>query len=110
MQLAVSPKHVILLRRSRGGFRCDLSSAVQSNLLNGRDHSGYPEDFSTAARFFDHYGATKCLAGTSNVICAGLAAQGLEVISVRPTLVMRLGDTPVFRVSPVLQQSGRLTH
>ncbi|MEH6500994.1 MAG: NAD(P)-dependent oxidoreductase [Pseudoalteromonas distincta] len=72
--------------------------------FDGRDHRDISEDF-RPPRFFDHYGATKYLAD-QKVFAAG--RQGLEVIALRPRLVIGAGDTSVFPRLLRAHQSGRL--
>lgn len=72
--------------------------------FDGRDHRDIREDF-RPPRFFDHYGATKYLAD-QKVFAAG--RQGLEVIALRPRLVIGAGDTSVFPRLLRAHQSGRL--
>lgn len=72
--------------------------------FDGRDHYNLREDF-RPPRFFDHYGATKYLAD-QKVFAAG--RQGLEVIALRPRLVIGAGDTSVFPRLLRAHQSGKL--
>ena len=72
--------------------------------FDGQHHRNISEDFKPP-RFFDHYGATKYLAD-QKVLAAG--RQGLEVIALRPRLVIGAGDTSVFPRLLRAHQSGRL--
>lgn len=72
--------------------------------FDGQHHQNIHEDF-RPPRFFDHYGATKYLA-EQKVFAAG--RQGLEVIALRPRLVIGAGDTSVFPRLLRAHQSGKL--
>ena len=96
-------EHVIAAALHNGVRRLvHLSSP--SIYFDGKSHRNVREDF-RPPRFFDHYGATKYLAD-QKVFAA--ASQGLEVIALRPRLVIGAGDTSVFPRLLRGHQSGRL--
>lgn len=99
----LTTEHVIAAMQQQGIPRLvHLSSP--SIYFDGQHHRDITEDFKPP-RFFDHYGATKYLAD-QKVLAAG--RQGLEVIALRPRLVIGAGDTSVFPRLLRAHQSGRL--